>query len=386
MRKHIEGETGDYMLIEKEEKTGRSLTYDDSRRLLILALLIVLGIFAVYTLKHVLLLVAVVFIVGMVFNPVIAWLERRGLRRGLALMVLVLTVFVVVGLIVWLLLPPFVDQVQQLIQQVPEYSTRIYNQAKGWLQLNPVIQEYFNAQSHDLLGAAGSQAGGVAQLLLRSTLGAFGGLIDLLLFFLLLVFALGNPVPIVAACLELVPQNVREPTRRTLARMMAQMSAWARGVLIIGLVTGISTGLLLALIGVQPAFAFGVIAFFGELVPIIGPVIVSIPALFVAASLGLGKLGLALLCILLVQQVETNILIPFVMGREMNLHPLTIMFFTLAMTTIFGFIGAILVVPAAALTKIVVSEFYLRPRGRAPAYCETAAKQLVSGKTDVGET
>ena len=65
------------------------------------------------------------------------------------------SITVVVGLIVWLLLPPFVDQVQQLIQQVPEYSTRIYNQAKGWLQLNPVIQEYFNAQSHDLLGAAG---------------------------------------------------------------------------------------------------------------------------------------------------------------------------------------------------------------------------------------
>src|ERR1700756_3899649 len=123
------------MLIEKEEKTVRGLTYDDLCRWLILALLIVLGIFAVYTLKRVLLLVAVVFIVGMVFNPVIAWLERRGLRRGLALLVLVLTVFVVVGLIVWLLLPPFVDQVQQLIQQVPEYSTRIYNQAKGWLRL-----------------------------------------------------------------------------------------------------------------------------------------------------------------------------------------------------------------------------------------------------------
>jgi hypothetical protein len=44
------------------------------------------------------------------------------------------------------------------------------------------------------------------------------------------------------------------------------------------------------------------------------------------------------------------------------------------------------VVPAAALTKIVVSEFYLRLRGRAPAYCQTAAEQLVSGKTDVGET
>jgi predicted PurR-regulated permease PerM len=67
-------------------------------------------------------------------------------------------------------------------------------------------------------------------------------------------------------------------------------------------------------------------AFLGEFVPIIGPVIVAIPALFVAASMGFAKFGLALLAILFVQQVQSNLLLPLVMGKQMNLHAVTINF------------------------------------------------------------
>ncbi len=369
--------------VEKQEKRTGGLTYHDLRRWLILAIVVVLGAIATYTLRRQLLLFAVVFIVAMVFNPVVAMLERRRVNRSLGLLLLGLVILIIVGLIVALLLPRFLDQIQQLVQRAPDYGAQIYSQVRGWLQINPALQDYLNTQSNELLSAAGAHAGGAAQFVVRSTLGAFGGLIDLLLFFLLLVFTLGDPVPVVAAALELVPIEAREPARRTLARMMHQMSAWARGTLIMGLVTGISTGVLLALVGVQPAFAFGVFAFFGELLPIVGAVIAAIPALFVAASLGLEKFGLALAAILFIQQVESNVLIPFVMGKQMNLHPVTIMFFVVSMTTLFGLIGVILVVPAAALTKIIISEFYLRPRGGDPVYCETAARQLVSGQNDV---
>jgi putative permease len=366
------------MLVEKEVRSG-GLTYQDLRRWLILTLCVILGALAIYTLKRTLLLFAVVFIVAMVFNPLIAALEKKGVRRPLGLLLLGLVVALVLGLICWLLVPPFVDQIQQLVQLAPQYGTRIYKQVNGWLQLNPALQEFFSKQPTDLLSTVGAQAGGVAQFLVRSTLGAFGGLIDLLLFVLLLIFTLSDPIPIVAATLELVPPEAREPTRRTLARMMRQMGAWARGTLIMGLVTGVSTGVLLALVGVQPAFAFGVISFFGELIPIVGPVIASIPGLFVAASIGLDKFGLAVACYLFIQQIETNVLIPFIMGKQMDLHPVTIMFFILSMTTLFGLIGAVLVIPAAALTKILLSEFYLRPRGRDPEYCESTARQLVAG-------
>jgi predicted PurR-regulated permease PerM len=195
-----------------------------------------------------------------------------------------------------------------------------------------------------------------------------------------LIFTLLDPEPMVACYLELTPLALREPARRTLIRMLQQMGAWARGTLINGVVTGASTGLLLALVGVQPALVFGVIAFFGEFVPIIGPVVVAIPALFVAASLGFGKFGLALLAILFVQQVETNVLIPFVMGKQMNLHPVTIIFFTLAMGTLFGGIGAILVVPTAAFVKVVISEFYLNPRNRDKISIKTESRRIALGE------
>jgi hypothetical protein len=103
-------------------------------------------------------------------------------------------------------------------------------------------------------------------------------------------------------------------------------------------------------------------------------VIIAIPALFVAASMGLSKFGLTVLVFLFVQQVETNLLVPFIMGKQMKLHAVTIIFFTFVMSSLFGFLGVILVVPAAALVKILVSEFYLRPRG---IRSETVAVQVL---------
>jgi predicted PurR-regulated permease PerM len=196
---------------------------------------------------------------------------------------------------------------------------------------------------------------------------------------LLLAFTLSDPQPLVARLLEVVPERHREPTRRSLARLMRQMTAWARGVLINGAITGVSTGLLLAWVGVQPALLFGVLAALGEFVPNIGPVIVALPALFVALSQGASTFWLALGAVLFVQQVESNLLVPFVMGKEMKLHPVTILFFTLAMGTLFGLAGAILALPAAALTQIVLDEFYLRPGRPDPDAINVQAERLIQG-------
>ena len=107
---------------------------------------------------------------------------------------------------------------------------------------------------------------------------------------------------------------------------------------------------------------FGAFAFLGEFLPNVGAFFVSIPILFVALSMGATKFWLALGVILLVYQVELNFLVPFVLGKEMRLHPVNILFFTLAMATSFGILGAILAVPAAALVQIVIDEFYIKPR------------------------
>lgn len=355
----------------------RSLSYADLRRWLGLIVLIFVGAALVWALESTLLLFALVFLLAMVLNPVIVSLERRGLKRSLAVALLMIGAVAIVTVALWFVVPALLDQLNELVRLAPEYAARLQTQAQALALRYPVLQQVM-PQASELVSTAGAQAGGVAKFVLRSTYGFAGGVIALAFAVLLLAFILSNPRPLVAAYLQLMPERHREPARRSLIRLMSQMRAWARGVFINGAITGISTGLLMWGIGVQPALVFGALAFLGEFVPNIGPLIMALPALFVALSMGGATFGLALLAIIFVQQIETNLLVPFILGKEMDLNPVSILFFTLAMASLFGLAGAILAVPAAALTKILIAEFYLRPRHLDFAAIEAQAQQIVA--------
>src|SRR5207237_10211974 len=160
----------------------------------------------------------------------------------------------------------------------------------------------------EIAGKAGTPAGTFGNFLLRSSLGLVGGVARFVFAVLLLIFVLASPRPLVAAYLALAPDRYREQAHRTLARLMRQMIAWARGVAINGVITGVSIGSLLWLIGVQPALIFGVFAFLGEFLPNIGAFLVSIPILLVALCMGAIKFWLAVGVIVLVFHIDLLIL------------------------------------------------------------------------------
>jgi len=336
-------------------------TYRDARRLLLLIVLLIAGWILVQALVPVLLLFGIVFLVAMVLNPLVVALERRHIRRPLGV-ALVLTVLLSIGVLIGaIVVPAFADQVQGLLRQAPHAWQAIRGHIADLASRYPAMQSAL-PQADQIAGAIGAQAGAMVNVLLRSTIGVVGGVFIFVFAILLLIFVLSNPRPIVAGYLAIMPERHRDKARRTLVRLMAQMIAWARGVAINGVITGFSTGMLLWFVGVQPAFLFGVLAFLGEFLPNIGPVIVAFPVLFVALSISVTKFWLALAAILFVQQIEVNFLVPVILGREMRLNPVSILFFTLAMGWMFGIAGAVLALPAAALTHIVIDEFYLRPR------------------------
>jgi putative permease len=354
------------------------LSYTDLKRWLGLLVLLILAAFLVWALKSILLLFAVVFLVAMVLNPIVAFLQRRGIHRGLAVALLALVFVALFALALSFLIPPFLSQVDELIRQTPEAWRRVQAQVLMLGQRYPSIQQSI-PEADKVMNTVGARAGDLLRLLFNSGFRIVGGLFGSILAVLLLVFILTDPQPLVARFLTLVPEPQREPSRRTLLRLTQQMAAWARGVVINGTISAVTTGLLLWFIGVQPAVVFGFIAFLGEFVPMIGPVLTSIPALFVALSLGLDKFGLALLAVLFVQQVETNVLVPFILGKSMELNPVSILFFTLAMSSLFGLTGAVLAVPAAALFKIVIDEFYLRHQALNQDQIQAQAKQIILG-------
>lgn len=341
--------------------------------------LLILAALLVWALKPVLLLFAIVFLLAIVLNPIIAFLERKGLKRGWGVGLLLLAFAGLLAFALFFLVPPLLDQLGELIRQVPQVWSRLRSQVELWALRYPEIQRAL-PEADQVVSGIGERTGDLVRLLAQSAFNVVGGVLGLVFGVLLLVFVLSDPQPLVARYLVLVPEQYRDNARRTLERLMAQMAAWARGVVINGTVMGVSTGVALSLIGVQPALVFGALAFLGEFVPMIGPIVTSFPALFFALSLGADKFIAALIAILIIQQVEQNLLVPFIFGQAMDLHPVNILFFTLAMSSLFGLAGAVLAVPAAALFKIAVDEFYLSHRSVDPARIEAQARWLVSAK------
>jgi putative permease len=345
---------------EKHDELG-PFAYRDGRRLLILIVLLTVGWLLLRALVPVLLLFGIVLLLAMVLNPLVVYLERRRVPRLAGVALVLITLATVMVLVVAIAVPTFTDELQSLIHRAPGAWQSIRGHFADFAGRYPALQNAL-PQADQIAATVGNQAGTMANVLLRSTIGVVGGVFIFVFAVLLLIFLLSNPRPLIVGYLAVIPDRHRDKARRTLIRMMAQMTAWARGVAINGAITGTSTGILLWAVGVQPAFVFGVLAFFGEFLPNIGPVLVAFPVLFVALSISVTKFWLALAVILFVQQIETNFLVPYILGKEMRLNPVLILFFTIAMGWLLGLAGAILALPAAALTKIIIEEFYLRPR------------------------
>jgi predicted PurR-regulated permease PerM len=362
-----------------DESQHAPLSYRGAHRIVWLAFLLVIVWFVLRSLQSVVLLFAIVFLIAIVLNPIVVWLQKHRVPRVASVILLMVGLIAVAGTIILFAIPPLARQSQELVHNAPKVWQGIRTRIESVGQNYPAVRDAL-PRTDEIAGKVGAAAGTVGNILLRSTIGLVGGLVSTVFAVLLLIFVLANPQPLVAGYLALAPDRYREQAHRTLARLMRQMTAWARGVAINGAITGLSIGILLWLIGVQPALMFGVFGFLGEFLPNIGAFLVSIPILLVALSMGATKFWLAAGVIVLVYQVELNLLVPAVLGKEMQLHPVNILFFTLATATMFGLLGVVLAVPAAALVQIVIDEFYLRPRKLDHAALDREASALVQGK------
>ena len=349
--------------------------YENLRRFLFLCFgLAAAAVLTIALGKFVMLLVVVLFL-SMVLNPIVVWLEKRRLPRGLAVVLVMLSLLGIMVGVGFLVVPPIIEQSSVLAKQSDTYSRNIASQLQVVINRFPQLESILpqQVQDADNLKQVGKALSPQFESLVRahssdltsfvvSTLRATaGGLLTFLLALLLTTFILLNPAPLVSGFLCAVPARYRDAAGRSIGRIENQMLAWIRATLINGIITGVSTGLLLYFIGVQPALVFGALSFFGEFIPNIGPFIAAVPALFVAAGMGGQTFLLAGAAILFVQQVESNLLVPFIMGKQLELHPFSIIFFALAFGSLFGLAGAILAVPAAAVVKVLFDEFYLQP-------------------------
>jgi predicted PurR-regulated permease PerM len=188
-----------------------------------------------------------------------------------------------------------------------------------------------------------------------------------LIFILIVSFYLLKDTGRLVRSLEnLVPVDYREEVHRLLREITIIWNAFLRSQLVLCAVVGTVVGVALAIVGVRNALILAIIAGILEIIPNIGPTIAAIPAILIAYFQGSAHLPLsngwfAILVIglyVVIQQLENNFLVPRIIGRSLNLHPLVVIIGVIAGASLAGILGIFLAAPILASLRIVGNYVY----------------------------
>jgi predicted PurR-regulated permease PerM len=141
-------------------------------------------------------------------------------------------------------------------------------------------------------------------------------------------------------------------------KLELRMGGWMRGQLILMIVIGFTTYVGLSLLGIRYALSLAFVAGLLEVIPIIGPIVSSIPAFLVAASTSLFSGGVTLILYLIIQQLENNIIVPYVVNKTAGINPIMTLVALSVGGRLGGLLGAILAVPVAVVVETAATEFF----------------------------
>jgi predicted PurR-regulated permease PerM len=311
------------------------------------------------------------FIAGMalayLLDPLVRYVERLGLSRAISSVVVVLAFILLIALALILLLPILAEQVADFVARVPQYVERlrqlITDASQGWLG------QYLGEKLPEAQKSAGTVAATAA-----SWAGAFIGSLWTGGRALVSVVSLVIITPIVAFYLLLdwprmletidawTPVHHRETVRKLAREMDRAIAGFVRGQAIVCMILGTFYAVALMLMGVNFGLLIGITAAILGFAPYVGTITGFLLAVGVATAQfwpDWHMPALAAAVFMVGQFVEGNILQPQLVGKEIGLHPVWLMFSLLAFAYLFGFVGLLVAVPVAAAIGVLV-RFLLR--------------------------
>jgi predicted PurR-regulated permease PerM len=181
----------------------------------------------------------------------------------------------------------------------------------------------------------------------------FNSVIGALTIFVLTVYLLVEGPRAATSVLALLPRKERLPVRRMVGEIGVQVGAYMRGQLITSLLAGAFAFILLTALNVPEPLALAFLMMVADVVPLVGPLIGTVPAVLMALGGGLPAAAIVLSAYLAYQQVEGNVIVPRVYGNALKLSPLVVLVAFLVGGKLLGMLGVLLALPTAAAIPII---------------------------------
>ncbi len=323
----------------------------------VLGLLILAGAFVsiLWTLRSVLLVLLASLVLATGLQPAIGWFERRGLKRGWGLAVVLLAGLVVMGGLAAVLFPFIAGQVGELIEQLPEFVSRM-EQESGFMGR---IAEYLDLNA---ILEGGGESGGAPIDPVAIASGIGGTLFNVITVLVITpYFAISFP-ELKSWVVRLLRPKHGEDFLYVLNSSVDLIANYIVGNLVISVIAGVVAFAGFLLLDIRYALALAFWVAFTDVIPGVGALLGAAGVAAVVAFQGGPELIGALILLVVYQQVENYLIAPRVMNRAIDLNPATVIIALIIGASLAGLVGALLALPVAAMIKIVMFELIVPGR------------------------
>lgn len=320
----------------------------------------VVSIYILWQIRQVLLIVFAAIILATALNQIVKALQKLRIKRGIAVGISVLLMLTMVSGFFALIAPRIVEQLREFTFLVPTFlaQIRVWN---DWL-LNvipePVLDQiqglgYLTENLQTWLGAL---SGNVFTVVGQS----FNIVLNFLLFFVLTVMLLIDPIPYRSGFILLFPAFYRRRMDEILDKCEHYLVGWIKGTLLTMFLIGGLSYIGLLILGVRLPLINAIIAGFLEFIPNVGPTLSLIPPLLLALLDAPWK-ALAVVAIYFgIQQVESLVVVPLVMKSQVSLLPVVTLLAVVVFANFFGFLGLFLAIPLVLVLQTFIQEILVK--------------------------
>lgn len=328
-------------------------------RTIFLVLGIVAAIWALGQLTTVLAVIVTALVLVGTFEPVVAWLERRGLRRHWSLVVVFVAATLALAGIALLMVPPLLAQTVHLIAEAPQGRVRLVHALEGYRWSQPLIGAINDLPLDHVAAGAGKAMIGYSTTLIV----AVGYSISSLF---LALYLLADPKTAKGMLYALVPRHHHVKLASILVELKLIVGGYVRGQLITSLAIAVFVFILLTVLGVDNALAIALFAGLTDIIPFVGGYVASTPVVLAVMPHGAVTAIVVLGVMILYQEFESRILVPRVYGRVLRLPPAIVIVSLLVGGTLAGILGALLALPIAAAVRMLIRELRVDLPGASP--------------------
>jgi predicted PurR-regulated permease PerM len=324
---------------------------------LVFALL--LASYLLYQITVVVLVLLLTLLFSVIISGPVDYLERRGVGRGLATLVVLGGLIFILGIAGTALAPVIENQARELAETFPELLKNTQDLVVS-LQNSLGLETSFGLDPQNLLDSARNFLSGGALATVANVGASVANVISFAVVIIIAtIYAVAQPAPLINGFVALFPAGHRQRVREILGDVYETLQRWFLGQLTSMTIIGVLSTMALSLIGIPFALLLGIFSGLISFIPFVGPALSVIPPVLLALVGDPIDALWVVLAYAVIQMIESYLIYPLVMSRAVSIHPAVVMFALLIMGTLFGFVGVLLAVPLVTAVHVLLRELWI---------------------------